>query len=93
MSFGSVIGAGLGGLAIAIVPVGSLKLLLGCVLLVAAAKTCWSIGRREAAPDPNARMLSVADRRLRADSSRPHHPLGTRIPRANNLPDCLPERP
>ena len=39
MSFGSVIGAGLGGLAIAIVPVGSLKLLLGCVLLAAAGKT------------------------------------------------------
>ena len=39
MSFGSVVGAGLGGLAIAIVPVGSLKLLLGCVLLAAAGKT------------------------------------------------------
>ena len=44
MSFGSVIGAGLGGLAVAIVPVGSLKLLLGCVLVAAAAKTL--LGRR-----------------------------------------------
>ena len=48
MSFGSVIGAGLGGLAIAIVPVGSLKLLLGCVLLAAAGKDAAraSVGER-----------------------------------------------
>jgi uncharacterized membrane protein YfcA len=39
MSFGSIIGAGLGGLMMAIVPVGWLKPLLGAVLITAAGKT------------------------------------------------------
>ena len=39
MSFGSILGAGLGGLALAVVPIGSLKLLLGCILVAAAGKT------------------------------------------------------
>lgn len=39
MSLGSVIGAGLGGLAVAVAPTETLKLLLGCVLVGAAAKT------------------------------------------------------
>jgi uncharacterized membrane protein YfcA len=39
MSLGSIFGAGLGGLAVAIVPTESLKLLLGGVLIAAAAKT------------------------------------------------------
>jgi uncharacterized membrane protein YfcA len=39
MSLGSIIGAALGSLMIAVVPVGSIKLLLGAVLLIAAGKT------------------------------------------------------
>jgi uncharacterized membrane protein YfcA len=39
MSLGSIIGAGVGGLLVAVAPVGALKLLLGCVLVAAAAKT------------------------------------------------------
>jgi uncharacterized protein len=39
MSFGSILGAGLGGLALAVVPVASLKLLLGGILISASAKT------------------------------------------------------
>jgi uncharacterized membrane protein YfcA len=39
MSFGSILGAGLGGLAVAIAPIGTLKLLLGGVLIAAAGKT------------------------------------------------------
>lgn len=42
MSIGSIIGAGLGGIAVAIVPIESLKLLLGCVLVAAAGKTWFS---------------------------------------------------
>jgi uncharacterized protein len=38
MSAGSILGATLGGLAVAYAPVGLLKLLLGCVLIAAAAK-------------------------------------------------------
>jgi uncharacterized membrane protein YfcA len=41
MSTGSVIGAGLGGLAVAMAPVGALKLLLGMVLIAAAGKTMF----------------------------------------------------
>lgn len=41
MSTGSVIGAGLGGLAVAVAPVGALKLLLGTVLIAAAGKTMF----------------------------------------------------
>ncbi|MBL8687978.1 MAG: sulfite exporter TauE/SafE family protein [Rhodospirillaceae bacterium] len=41
MGAGSVIGAGLGGLAVAMAPVGALKLLLGTVLVAAAAKTMF----------------------------------------------------
>jgi uncharacterized membrane protein YfcA len=39
MSLGSILGAGLGGLALAVVPTGSLKLLLGSILIAAAGKT------------------------------------------------------
>jgi uncharacterized membrane protein YfcA len=39
MATGSVVGAVLGGLAVAYAPVAFLKVLLGCVLLAAAAKT------------------------------------------------------
>jgi len=39
MALGSMIGAVLGGLAVAYAPVAFLKVLLGCVLLAAAAKT------------------------------------------------------
>jgi uncharacterized membrane protein YfcA len=39
MGLGSIIGAGLGGLVVAMAPVGALKLLLGCVLIAAAGKT------------------------------------------------------
>jgi uncharacterized membrane protein YfcA len=39
MSLGSILGALLGGLAVALAPTTALKLLLGCVLLAAAAKT------------------------------------------------------
>lgn len=39
MALGSMIGAALGGLAVAYAPVMALKVLLGCVLLVAAGKT------------------------------------------------------
>ncbi len=39
MSLGSILGAGLGGLAVAVAPVAALKLLLGCVLVAAAGKT------------------------------------------------------
>jgi uncharacterized membrane protein YfcA len=39
MGTGSIIGATLGGLAVAYAPVTFLKLLLGCVLLAAAGKT------------------------------------------------------
>ncbi len=42
MSCGSIIGAAAGGLAVAVAPVEFLKLLLGCVLLAAAAKTMLS---------------------------------------------------
>jgi uncharacterized protein len=42
MSLGSVIGATVGGLAIAYAPTGALKLLLGAVLIVAAGKTLTS---------------------------------------------------
>src|SRR6267378_5758470 len=42
MSAGSILGATLGGLAVAYAPVQFLKLLLGCVLIVAAAKTITS---------------------------------------------------
>jgi uncharacterized membrane protein YfcA len=41
MGAGSVIGAGLGGLAVAMAPIGALKLLLGTVLVAAAAKTMF----------------------------------------------------
>jgi uncharacterized protein len=39
MAFGSVVGATLGGLAVAYAPVDVLKVILGCVLIAAAAKT------------------------------------------------------
>jgi uncharacterized membrane protein YfcA len=39
MSFGLILGAGLGGLALAMAPIESLKLLLGSILIAAAAKT------------------------------------------------------
>jgi uncharacterized membrane protein YfcA len=39
MASGSIIGATLGGLAVAYAPVTFLKALLGCVLVAAAAKT------------------------------------------------------
>jgi uncharacterized membrane protein YfcA len=39
MAAGSIVGAVLGGLAVAYAPVAFLKVLLGCVLLAAAAKT------------------------------------------------------
>jgi uncharacterized protein len=39
MAAGSILGAGLGGLAVAYAPVSFLKVLLGCVLIAAAAKT------------------------------------------------------
>lgn len=42
MSAGSIVGAVLGGLAVAYAPIGFLKVLLGAVLLVAAAKTIAS---------------------------------------------------
>jgi uncharacterized membrane protein YfcA len=42
MSVGSIIGAGLGGLAVAAAPVDALKLLLGTVLIAAAVKTLLS---------------------------------------------------
>lgn len=42
MSVGSIVGALLGGLAVAYAPAGALKVLLGCVLLAAAAKTIAS---------------------------------------------------
>jgi uncharacterized membrane protein YfcA len=42
MSAGSIVGAVLGGLAVAFAPVAFLKILLGCVLLAAAAKTIAS---------------------------------------------------
>lgn len=42
MSAGSIIGATLGGLAVAYAPVTVLKLLLGCILIAAAAKTALS---------------------------------------------------
>jgi uncharacterized membrane protein YfcA len=50
MSVGSVIGATIGGLAVAYAPTGLLKLLLGLVLIAAAAKTltgqkCWTSKR------------------------------------------------
>lgn len=41
MAAGSIIGAILGGLAVAYAPVEFLKVLLGCVLVAAAAKTAW----------------------------------------------------
>jgi uncharacterized membrane protein YfcA len=43
MAAGSIIGATLGGLAVAYAPVAFLKVLLGCVLLAAAAKTAFSM--------------------------------------------------
>jgi len=46
MSLGSIIGAVAGGLAVAYAPGGLLKLLLGCILLAAAAKTAIE-GRRQ----------------------------------------------
>jgi Sulfite exporter TauE/SafE len=39
MASGSVVGATVGGLAVAYAPVGVLKVILGCVLIVSAAKT------------------------------------------------------
>jgi uncharacterized membrane protein YfcA len=39
MAAGSIIGATAGGLAVAYAPVGVLKVVLGCVLMAAAAKT------------------------------------------------------
>jgi uncharacterized membrane protein YfcA len=39
MSAGSIVGAMLGGFAVAYAPIGFLKLFLGCVLIAAAAKT------------------------------------------------------
>ena len=42
MIAGSIVGAVLGGLAVGIAPVQFLKALLGCVLIVAAAKTVAS---------------------------------------------------
>jgi uncharacterized membrane protein YfcA len=39
MSAGSIVGAALGGLAVAYAPVTFLKALLGCILIAAAAKT------------------------------------------------------
>jgi uncharacterized membrane protein YfcA len=42
MSFGSILGAGLGGLALAVVPVESLKLLLGGILVAAAGKSLFT---------------------------------------------------
>jgi uncharacterized protein len=42
MSAGSILGATLGGLAVAYAPVAFLKLFLGCVLIAAAAKTITS---------------------------------------------------
>jgi uncharacterized membrane protein YfcA len=39
MSLGSIVGAVIGGLAIAVAPVVALKVILGCVLVAAAAKT------------------------------------------------------
>ena len=39
MALGSIVGTTLGGLAVAYAPVTFLKMLLGCVLLAAAAKT------------------------------------------------------
>lgn len=42
MSLGSIIGAALGGLAVAYAPVTLLKVILGCVLIAAAAKTILS---------------------------------------------------
>ena len=41
MAAGSIVGAILGGLAVAFAPVTSLKVLLGCVLIAAAAKTAF----------------------------------------------------
>ena len=41
MAAGSIIGATLGGLAVAYAPVAFLKVLLGCVLLAAAGKTAF----------------------------------------------------
>jgi uncharacterized membrane protein YfcA len=46
MAAGSIIGATLGGLAVAYAPVAFLKVLLGCVLLAAAAKTVTHSGKR-----------------------------------------------
>jgi len=43
MAAGSIIGATLGGLAVAYAPVAFLKVLLGCVLLAAAGKTAFAI--------------------------------------------------
>ncbi len=42
MAMGSIIGATLGGLAVAYAPAAALKVLLGCVLLAAAGKTLLS---------------------------------------------------
>jgi uncharacterized membrane protein YfcA len=42
MAAGSIIGATLGGLAVAYAPVAFLKVLLGCVLLAAAGKTAFA---------------------------------------------------
>jgi uncharacterized membrane protein YfcA len=49
MSAGSIIGAGLGGLAVAYAPTTVLKVLLGCVLIAAASKTIASHSNRETA--------------------------------------------
>jgi uncharacterized membrane protein YfcA len=45
MSFGSIIGAAVGGLAVAVAPTEALKLLLGSVLIVAAAKVLLTSDR------------------------------------------------
>jgi uncharacterized membrane protein YfcA len=42
MAAGSIIGATLGGLAVAYAPVAFLKVLLGCVLLATAGKTAFA---------------------------------------------------
>jgi uncharacterized membrane protein YfcA len=41
MSAGSLIGAGLGGLAVGLAPVGVIKVVLGFVLIAAAAKVAY----------------------------------------------------
>jgi uncharacterized membrane protein YfcA len=42
MASGSIVGATIGGLAVAYAPVAALKVILGCILIAAAAKTAVS---------------------------------------------------